>query len=296
MIKLKGNKFLVTGGAGFIGSHICDALIAQDKEVVCVDNLVNGKMENIERHLHDPKFSFLKIDIRDLYPRNFEGVDVVFHEAASKFTVCRIDPKKDLMVNGWGALNVFECAYSARVRRVIHASSGSVLGGIPKSYYGLSKYAGESYLRLMNLYYPAFDYVTLRYYHVYGSRQDNSLRGGVIPIFMKQILENRPTTIYGNGKQLRHFTSVDDIVKVNLMAAENESMSRKIYNIIPKRCISINELSVMMHRIMGREEKKIHLPEKPGEIYEFYTNSDEIEKLGFVFDVSIEDGVAKLMR
>ena len=121
MIQLTDHKYLVTGGAGFIGSHLCEELLNQDKQVICVDNLVNGKIENISSFLTNPKFTFLEMDVLDLSPRHFENVDIVFHNAASKCTVCRLDPRKDLLVNGWGSLNVFECSYFADVKKVIHA-------------------------------------------------------------------------------------------------------------------------------------------------------------------------------
>jgi len=296
MIKLMGKSYLVTGGAGFIASHICDELIKQEKSVICVDNLVNGKMSNIEKHLTNPLFTFLKMSICDLTPRHFNGVDVVFHNAASKFTVCRIDPKKDLMVNGWGSLNVFESAYFAGVKRVIHASSGSTLQGHPKSYYGLSKLAGETYLDLMRIYYPDFGFVGLRYYHVYGMRQDDSQRGGVIPLFIKQIVSNKPITVFGDGEQTRHFTNVSDVVKANFMAAENPLMEGHTYDVIPDWKMSILELSKRLQDVSGIRGKVVFLPIRPGEVYTYSITSEKLRDLGFSFDVSIDRGIRQLIK
>ena len=295
MISLKYNKYMVTGGAGFIGSHICEELLKQDKEVICVDNLVNGKMENMSEFIGNPNFTFLNMDVMDLSVRHFEGVDITFHNAASKCTVCRIDPKKDITVNGWGSLNVFESGYYAGVKKVVHASSGSTMKGKPQSYYGVSKLAGETYLGVLKFYYPDFNYVNLRYYHVYGPRQDNSPRGGVIPIFIRQIYDNEPVTIYGNGKQLRHFSNVKDVVKANFMAVENDKMNCNGYDVIPEWNITINELSVMLHKLMGKKEKNIFTPENPGEIYKFDSSYEKLKALGFKFDVSLESGMKDLI-
>jgi len=293
MIELSSNKFLVTGGAGFIGSHICEELLKQNKKVVCVDNLVNGKIENIKKFIDDSNFSFLKMDICDLSPRHFDGVEITFHNAASKCTVCTIDPKKDLLVNGFGSLNVFESGYYAGVKRVVHASSGSTMYGDPQSFYGNSKLAGETYLKVLKFYHKDFNYVNLRYYHVYGPRQDNSPKGGVIPIFTRQILDGLPVTIYGNGRQTRHFTEVSDVVKANFMAAEEDRMGCKSYDVIPDWNITINDLSSILHGLIGKKENKIFTPENPAEVYSFVASYEELKDLGFKFEVSLEDGMKR---
>jgi len=153
-----------------------------------------------------------------------QGVDVIFHNAASKCTVCRNDPLLDLLTNAWGTLNIFEIASKHGIK-VIHASTGSINGYRPLSYYGVSKMAGESYARVTREYHPSFRYVILRYYHVYGPRQDSSPKGGVIPIFIKAIERGDPVRLHDSGVQTRHFTYVKDVVNANFLAANNDTIS-----------------------------------------------------------------------
>ena len=285
MIQLTGKKYLVTGGAGFIGSHIAEAIVAQGKRVVVIDNLVAGKKENLKSWWNSDNCTFLNIDIANfddfwkmLTNVKFEDVDVVFHEAASKCTVCRENPLRDLMTNAWGTHNICEYARLSGVKKVIYASTGSVRDGEPVSFYGASKLAGESYLRSFKEYYSDFSYNILRYYHVFGPRQDGGEFGGVIPIFIKKILNNEPITIYGDGRQVRHFTWVGDVVKANFQASENENISG-IFNVVSDIKISINELAMMIYEIIKKIPCIEYKPDKAGDIkkFEFKGNRFDME-------------------
>jgi UDP-glucose 4-epimerase len=290
MIELKHEKYLVTGGAGFIGSHICEEIVRQGKEVIVVDNLVAGKMKNLE-DWWDPKLcTFVKTSIGNFENIRgfFEGVDIVFHNAASKCTVCRDNPLLDLLVNAWGSFNVFEAARVAGVKKVIHASTGSVNNCKPVSFYGVSKLAGESYLNAFNDYYPEFNYTVLRYHHVYGPRQESSDVGGVIPIFIRNVYNDEPTVVFGSGSQVRHFTSVKDVVAANFFVANNSSADRRVFNVLSGVCISIKDLAYKIHEVMDREPNVVFGPRKLGDIDLFTATSNELITLGFDFQDNFE--------
>ena len=278
MINVHGEKFLVTGGAGFIGSHICEELVNQGKQVVCVDDFSNGCIENLDPWW-DTKLcslfnSDLSVELDCDMEEIFDGVDVVFHEACSKCTVCREDPQKDLMVNAWGSFRVFD--YASRVgAKVVHASTGSVYGDCvsqhesapyaPKSFYGVSKLAGEQYLRAWSEY-SGLKWVGLRYFHVYGPRQDNSDKGGVIPIFITRMVNGEPITIFGDGEQTRSFTYVKDVVNANFLAANSAGMEGEYYNVASGMSVSLNELVGVLKGITGMDCSVVYEPERQGDI------------------------------
>jgi nucleoside-diphosphate-sugar epimerase len=288
MIQLSGKKYLVTGGAGFIGSHICEEVLNQGKQVVCVDNLVAGKHQNIQ-FFANPNFTFIKKDIVDLSVEEFKGVDVVFNNAASKCTVCRDDPKKDLLVNAWGAWNVFHCARESNVKKVVHASTGSVLNGKPKSFYGVSKLAGEAYLRAFKDYWGDFNYTVLRYYHVFGSRQESSDKGGVIPIFIRRLLQDQPLVIFGDGKQVRHFTSVKDVVNANFLVAENAGANCEDYEVLSNVTITILDLAHLLQKLLDVKTEIQFQPRRLGDIEKFNVNNEKLMALGFQFNPNFEE-------
>lgn len=292
-MKLTGTRYMVTGGAGFIGSHLCEALVNQEKQVICVDNLVAGKEENLVDWWDDSLCTLLKKDVCDLDHSDFEDVDVVFHNAASKCTVCRDDPFLDLRVNAWGSWHVFNEARKVNAK-VVHASTGSVCeGGTPKSFYGVSKLTAENYLKVFKEYYPSFNYSVLRYYHVYGSRQDNSDAGGVIPIFIRRILEQKPTIVFGSGTQVRHFTSVNDIVAANFLIAENKQAWEQTFDVVSDVQISIYELAVLIHELLGMVKQIEFGPRKLGDIDTFVVSNEEIKRLGMVFQNNFREGLGK---
>ena len=261
---------LITGGCGFIGSHICEELVKQGIRVICMDNLVAGKMENTKVWWDSSLCTFAPADVSDLNAMIhwFAGVDVVFHNAASKCTVCYDDPKRDLMTNAWGTLNVCIAAHEAGVKKVIHASTGSASD--VKSYYGASKLMGESYVKSFKEYHPDFNYTILRYYHVYGPRQDASSKGGVIPIFIRQCYTGKPITVFGDGEQVRHFTYVKDVVCANFNAVTSEAydgMTVIVANDLEKT--TINQLANDVRKCMDRDVPVEHLQVKKGDIKSF---------------------------
>ena len=221
----KYKKALVTGGAGFIGSHLIEELLNEGLEVVSIDNYSTGKKSNLEEFYNHPNLSQVDCDICDYQrvKKYFKGVDVVFHQAASKKTICLKDPRKDLDVNAKGTFNILELARHFGVKKVVHASTGSVYGEAkylpqneahplnPASYYGVSKLAAERYVDVFR-HSHGLDTTILRYFHVYGARQDSSEDGGVVSIFIRLMLSGKPVTIFGDGTQLRSFTYVKDIV------------------------------------------------------------------------------------
>jgi nucleoside-diphosphate-sugar epimerase len=296
---------LVTGGAGFIGSHICEALLEKDYRVVCLDNLVNGKIENIAHLMGIKNFTFIKEDVTDYdrIEKYFKDIDVVFHEACSKNTVCLTNPRLDLTVNIIGTFNVLEAARVHGIRKIVHASTGSVFGDPiilpenedhplnPVSFYGTSKLAGEKYcFAFSNIY--QMDITALRYFHVYGPRQDDSDKGGVVSIFMKKLLKNERPYIYGDGTQLRSFTYVKDVVAANLFAASEPRAKNQVYIVASGLKISINDLLNNIKGLLGKSDiMPIYQDWRKGDIKVFDVDNSKIKSLGFDFKYSFSQGL-----
>lgn len=305
-IELNYNSCLVTGGAGFIGSHICEEAVRQGLRVVCLDNLVSGTLDNIRDLIDEPNFTFVHADVSDLdaIEPHFADVEVVFHNAASKNTVCRVDPHLDLRVNSWGAWCVAEASRRAEVTKVVHASTGSVYGELqlrpqtedhplnPRSYYGVSKLAGEKYLGAFAAYYEDFRYSIIRYYHVYGSRQSSSDVGGVIPIFVRQALHGGPITILGDGSQVRSFTYVKDDVDANFILANEPTTDGQAFNAASGLKITILELAHLILNYLGKPEVSIEFHAwRPGDIKDFDVDTSKFEDLNFTFPTPFEQGL-----
>jgi len=278
-------KAVVTGGAGFIGSHIAELLLDEGYHVIVIDDLSAGKLENVPDGAR-----FVEANVCNNWhwiAQQFEGADVVFHNAASKKRVCLEDPQRDLRVNAGGTLNLLRIAVEHKVKKFVHASTGSVYGETtrridewtcpdPVSYYGISKLAGENYVRLFS---KKIDTTILRYFHVYGERQENHPDyGGVIAIFKKQIAEGKPIKIYGSGHQQRLFTHVEDIARANLLVSHCPETRGQIYNCVAQQPVTINKLTRMM-----KAEKIIHADPLEGDIFEFNVSNDKISKLGAKF-------------
>ena len=249
-------KAIVTGGAGFIGSHLVDELIKQGVEVTILDNLSTGKKENI-----NPKAEFIECDIfKDTYGDLIfllNGADTVFHLAA-KTTVQESIEKPSLYnnINVVGTLNLLEAAAAMKVKRFIFSSSSSVYGNAkvptsedhplnPISPYALNKLIGEQYCKLYSEIYN-IDTVCLRYFNVYGDRMNNEGYKLVFPIFKEQILNNKPLTINNNGEQRRDFIHVNDVVRANILVAKHSNnFNGDIYNVGNGKSYSINEIADM---------------------------------------------------
>ena len=280
-------KAIVTGGAGFIGSHIADKLLKLGAKVTIIDNLSSGNSENVPIGAR-----FVDADIVwkwEWWTREFEGADVIFHNAASKRNICLKDPQRDLRVNGGGTLNLLQIAKKYKVKKFVHASTGSVYGDVvgkitentqlkPVSYYGISKLAGENYVRYFSNTYN-LNTTILRYFHVYGDRQETDPDlGGVVAIFKKQIAEGKEITIHGSGEQQRLFTHVDDIVIANMVVCEMKETNGQIYNCAASKTVTINELA----KKLGAKKIK-HAAPLVGDIFSFKINTKKIEKLGVKF-------------
>ena len=295
--KRKYQKALVTGGAGFIGSHICEELARRGFPVVSIDDYSAGKRFNLKHLRGYSNFQEVKGDITDSkrLAKYFRGVDIVFHNAASKKSICLINPRRDLEVNGIGAFNLLELAARNKVKKFIHASTGSVYGEPlyfptdekhppePTSYYGASKLVAEKYVQIFNKLFD-LDTTILRYFHVYGNRQEFSDYGGVISIFTSRLSRGQRPIIYGTGRQERSFTYVKDIVKANLLVATKRETKGEVYNCASAIKIKINDLCQFMLKYFGRQDlKPIYKDWLVGDIKAFNINNSKIRKLGMDF-------------
>lgn len=296
---LRGRKVIVTGGAGFIGSHLSERLVEVGADVICIDDLSAGKVGNVGHLEGRNNFHFVELDVCDdgmAMDRIFSGVDAVFHNAASKKNICLIDPQRDLEVNAGGALNLLRMALKHDVRKFVQASTGSVYGEPqtfpttedhpfePVSYYGVSKLAGERYVDVFHKLY-GLDTTILRYFHVYGPRQESNEFGGVVSIFLRRITEGRNPIVFGHGEQVRSFTWVRDLVEANLRVATDPKATGQAYNAASGIRVTINELARGMLDILdptGRLKVE-HGEPLVGDIMEFDVANAKIRE-----DMAIE--------
>ncbi|MEJ2721757.1 MAG: SDR family NAD(P)-dependent oxidoreductase [bacterium] len=299
-------KALVTGGAGFIGSHLVEELVKMGVETISVDDYFAGKHENLEHLEGYTNFHEVKCDItnREELAKHFPGVEAVFHQAASKKTICLNDPPRDLEINAKGAFYLLELAMEHGVKKYVHVSTGSVYGEaqyypqdeqhplVPTSYYGVSKLAGEKYAKCFNLLY-GLDTTVLRYFHVYGPRQESSDVGGVVSIFTRKMIEGKPITIYGDGTQQRSFTWVKDVVKANLLAATTPAAKGEVYNCASGITVTIRELADMVADILGVKDLEINYADwMVGDIKVFKIDNSKIKRdLGLEFLTDFRKGL-----
>lgn len=302
-------RALVTGGAGFIGSHLSEALVHRGVEVVSLDDYSAGNAHNLDGVRTHPGFVELRGDITDpaVVRRAMEGVDTVFHQAASKKTVCMRDPARDLEVNGGGALRLLEAAVQCGVEKFVHASTGSVYGEPvvfpqteshrlqPVSYYGVSKLAGESYVRTFAHLF-GLDTTILRYFHVYGPRQESSDVGGVVSIFLRRALQALPLIVHGDGLQMRSFTWVGDVVEANIRAATDPIATGRTYNCASGIRVTIGELAEKVLARVWSGGTVEHAPPLPGDIREFDVDSRLIStELGLRFERDFDRGLEQTL-
>lgn len=304
-------KALVTGGAGFIGSHVVEELVNLGVETISIDDYFAGKHENLEHLKEFPHFHEVDCDITDFdkLEESFPGVDVVFHQAASKKTICLSDPPRDLEINGKGTWNLLELSKKHGVKKFVHASTGSVYGEaqyfpqdenhpvVPTSYYGISKLAGEKYAKVFEHLY-GLDTTVLRYFHIYGPRQESSEVGGVVSIFTRAMLQGKPITIFGDGTQQRSFTYVKDVVKANLLAATTEGTKGEAYNCASGIKVTVKELADMVGAALGIKNQEIIYDDwLVGDIKVFDIDNTKIrEKFGLEFVVDFEKGLAETIE
>lgn len=298
-------KAIVTGGAGFIGSHIVDSLVSDGHEVIAIDNLSAGKLHNLyPRHDNSKNLSFAMINIISPEIAHYmEDVDIIFHNAASKKNICLKDPHQDLVVNAGGTLNLLQLAVKYGVKKFVHASTGSVYGEAvvipqtenhplnPCSFYGISKLAGEKYVKMYSDM-GWLDTTILRYFHVYGPRQEDGEFGGVVAIFIKNSKNNLPLIIYGHGNQERSFTHVDDIVLANRLVAENDT-NGQVYNCASGIKVTVKELAEKIITMTGSQSKIKYEDWLIGDIVKFYIDNRKICELGLEFETNINAGLGK---
>lgn len=306
---LTDSKVLVTGGAGFIGSHIVDRLLESRNEVAVIDNFdafYQGKEKNIERHLKNENFRMVRGDILDydLLLRTMKGVEIVFHEAAQAgIRYCNLNPIKAHKVNVEGTLNVLMAAKESNVKRIIYASSSSIFGNPkrlpideayptnPASPYGATKLAAEHYCLTFNKVY-GLGAVCLRYFSVYGPR---GRPDQVIYALANSMMRGESPTIYGDGSQRRDFTYVSDVVNANLLAAMTESIEGEVFNIGFGRDVSIKELFDMLAENLSDKVNNIvprYLDKYRGDFERTLAdNSKARKKLGWKPEVTLEHGL-----
>ncbi len=309
---MKNSRALVTGGAGFIGSHLVGALLKEGCEVTVLDDLSSGRIENIQPYQDQPGFSFVKGSIldRDLVKEVMKGVRVVYHQAAIRSVPKSIEmPSVVNEVNVTGTLNLLNEALANEVERFVYASSSSVYGesvtlpkreslpAVPASPYGTSKLAAEHYCRVFNKVY-GLKTVSLRYFNVYGPRQTYGPYSGVIIVFIGRALNGEPPVIFGDGNQTRDFTHVSDVVQTNLLASRLEAPVGEVLNIGTGRQTSVNNLARMILELTERTDlTPTYDPPRPGDIKHALADiSKAKELLGYEPKVSLHQGLSKLVR
>jgi UDP-glucose 4-epimerase len=294
-------KILVTGGAGFIGSNLIRKLVERGEKVISLDNYSTGKYENLDG-VDCEQIAGDVTRVTDVHSA-MKGCEVVFHLAASKKTVCQKSPWRDMEVNAGGALIVAQAARELGVKKVVHASTGSVYGEVagwisestatrPVSYYGVSKLAGERY---MDMYWTQFglDVTILRYFHVYGPWQDSSHIGGVVAIFIDNLLHGRKSTVYWDGYQTRSFTYVEDVVWANIAALEQTG---GVFNVASAERIPVSYVIEKAAMMIGVEPNYRTTGLRiEGDIHDFNITNDRIKGIGIKF-TKFDEGLAKTIE
>ncbi|GAB4290250.1 MAG: SDR family oxidoreductase [Marinilabiliales bacterium] len=288
-------KFLVTGGAGFIGSNIVEELLKRGYAVRVLDNFATGKRENLKTFEKD--IELIEGDIRSYHSviQSIKGVDVVLHQAALPSVPRSInDPITTHEVNVTGTLNILDAAREHGVKRIVYASSSSVYGDSPElpkhegmtpnplSPYAVSKLAGEHYCKVFSKLY-GLETVILRYFNVFGPRQDpNSQYSAVIPKFIKLMSNDQRPTIYGDGTQSRDFTYVANVVEANILAATKQVESPIVLNCATHGQVTVNELVTQLNKLLGKNIEPVYVDRRPGDIVHSYADITAIKiKLNF---------------
>lgn len=298
--------YLVTGGAGLIGSHIVETLVKDGERVRVLDNLSTGRKENITPLL--AQVEFIEGDLRDeeTVRRAVEGVDFVLHQAAIPSVIRSVqDPIPTETANVVGTLNLLLAARDAGVRRVVYASSSSVYGDSPtlpkvetmplrpKSPYAVSKLATEYHSRIFTDLHGLVT-VGLRYFNVFGPRQDPASEyAAVIPKFITAMLCGEAPTIYGDGTQSRDFTYVSNVVAANLLAATAPDMEGRVFNAAVGECYTLLELVDILNEILGTQIKPTFRPARPGDIKHSQADISLIEECGYRSQIDFRAGLAK---
>jgi len=302
-------KVIVTGGAGFIGSNLVKELARKAYQVTVIDDLSTGKNENLEPLLANDNVRFIQGSITDLplLQRLFHNASYVFHVAALPSIPRSIEnPLASHNANATGTLNVLISARENKVEKVIYSSSSSVYGDTPtlpkqedmmpnpRSPYAVAKLAGEYYCRAFQQVYN-LNTVCLRYFNVYGPRQDpDSQYAAVIPRFIHNCLQGKPPLIYGDGKQTRDFTYVDDVVTANILAAESQATGT--FNIGTESSVSINELAGLVLKLTGKDIRPVHQDPRPGDIRHSLAAISKAGSFGYKPAYSLEQGLRETIK
>ena len=303
-------KFLVTGGAGFIGSHIADTLLARGDSARVLDNFSTGKLDNIDALIQRHGRSLLEIiagDIRNasIVEEAVRGMDAVFHSAAFVSVPQSMDePQECFDVNVSGTHLLLESARRAGVRRVVLASSAAVYGEStalplieatalqPKSPYALSKRVNEMYAELFTNEFE-LEVVALRYFNVYGPRQrPDSMYAAAVPIFIQRLLDGKPVTVFGDGGQTRDLINIHDVVRANLIASEHPNAAGKIFNICSGVETRLLDLLDVLYEIFPNAPRTEFAPPRAGDIYRSIGSPQKAKDvIGFQSQASLVDGL-----
>lgn len=299
--------YLVTGGAGFIGSHLVERLVAQGRTVRVLDNFITGKPANLAPFRD--RITVVEGDIADpeVCRRACEGVEVVLHQAALPSVPKSIaDPVASHRTNVGGTFNLLVAARDAGVRRVVYAASSSAYGESPTlpkvetmapdplSPYAVQKLAGEHYCRVFARCY-GLQTIALRYFNVFGPRQDPASQyAAAIPAFITAILDGRPPRVYGDGEQTRDFTHIDNVVQANLLAVQAERVNGEVVNIASGARVTVNEVIRQVSAELGRPAKAEHVPERPGDIRHSWADIRRAESvLGYRPTLGFSEGLRR---
>ena len=319
-IKLSNKTILVTGGAGFIGSNLCEALIEKGNKVVCLDNFATGRRENLEKLLKDTNFTLIEGDIRKLDDclKASQGVDFVLHQAALGSVPRSIkDPITSNDVNVSGFLNMLVAARDNKVKRFVFAASSSTYGdsesmpkvediiGKPLSPYAITKYVNELYADIFSKTY-GLETIGLRYFNVFGRKQDpNGAYAAVIPKFVSQLMNGESPVINGDGNYSRDFTYIDNVIQANLLSlvTTNEKAINTVYNVAYGDRNTLNDLMRYLKEYLSKFDAKIsnvviiYGPNRAGDIPHSHASVDKAkENLNYNPQFTLQQGLKEAVK
>lgn len=303
-------KYLVTGGAGFIGSNIAEELVKRGAEVRVIDNFLTGKRENITSFLD--KIEFIEGDIRDLKTcsRALDGMDFILHQAALPSVPRSVeDPLLTNEINIKGTLNLLLASQESQAKKFVFASSSSVYGDDPRlpkkedmeeaplSPYAITKIVGEMYCRIFSQIY-GLSTICLRYFNIFGPRQDPSSQyAAVIPNFIDKMLKGERPVIFGDGEQSRDFTYISNVVEANILAAKAKDVSGAILNVACSERTTVNSMAEKINEILRKNIKPSYNKPRPGDVKHSFADISKAEKmLKYSPRVSFKEGLEKTIQ